>query len=143
MTQEAFLWIALAIALLAAAILVWAVWRGRAGSAAPVADTAATVEPAPPSADIPSPFLPAPDGDPDDLRRIKGIGPKLDRMLREMGVFHYSQIAAWTPEQLALVDSQLGTFTGRPERDQWQSQARLLASGDLKAYEKAHGKIGM
>lgn len=143
MTQEAFLWIALAIALLAAALLVWAVRRGRASDPTPVAEAAATVETAPPSVDIPSPFLPAPDGDPDDLRRIKGIGPKLDTMLRDMGVFHYAQIAEWTPEQLALVDSQLGTFTGRPERDQWQSQARLLAAGDLKAYERAHGKIGM
>lgn len=89
-----------------------------------------------------SPFLPAPDGEADDLGRIKGIGPKLSTMLTELGVFHYRQIAAWTPEQLAHVDSQLGRFQGRPERDQWQSQAQLLADGDIKAYERAHGKLG-
>jgi predicted flap endonuclease-1-like 5' DNA nuclease len=73
--------------------------------------------------------------------RIKGIGPKLSTRLAELGVFHYRQIADWTPEQLAAVDAQLGNFQGRPERDQWQSQARLLASGDVKAYERAHGKL--
>ncbi|WP_199556220.1 hypothetical protein [Sandaracinobacteroides hominis] len=89
-----------------------------------------------------SPFLAAPDGAADDLSKIKGIGPKLSARLGELGVFHYRQIANWTPAQLAEVDAQLGTFAGRPERDQWQSQARLLSDGDLKAYERVHGKIG-
>ena len=100
------------------------------------AEPAATAQ-----AEATSPFLPAPDGEPDDLSRIKGIGPKLSARLTELGVFHYAQIAGWTPEQLAAVDAQLGNFQGRPERDQWQSQARLLASGDVKAYERAHGKL--
>lgn len=94
------------------------------------------------AADTPSPYLPAPEGEADDLARIKGIGPKLSARLKELGVFHYRQIAGWTPDQLALVDSELGQFQGRPERDQWQSQASLLASGDVKAYERAHGKLG-
>jgi predicted flap endonuclease-1-like 5' DNA nuclease len=120
-------------------------------SAAPpptaVAPSAAPkVPPAPPAAEVvvptaASPFLAAPEGEPDDLGRIKGIGPKLSARLRELGVFHYAQIANWTPEQMAAVDAELGNFSGRPERDQWQSQARLLASGDLKAYERAHGKL--
>lgn len=88
-----------------------------------------------------SPFLAQPDGPPDNLGEIKGIGPKLSARLAELGVFHFRQIAAWTPDQLAAVDAQLGNFQGRPERDQWQAQARLLASGDRKAYERAHGKL--
>jgi predicted flap endonuclease-1-like 5' DNA nuclease len=99
------------------------------------------IEPAPTPAEGASPFLPAPEGPADDLSRIKGIGPKLSARLTELGVFHYSQIAGWTPAQMAAVDAQLGTFQGRPERDQWQSQARLLASGDVKAYERMHGKL--
>jgi predicted flap endonuclease-1-like 5' DNA nuclease len=112
--------------------------------APPPAAKAAPAAPAPaaePPAGTASPFLPSPDGEPDDLSRIKGIGPKLSARLAELGVFHYTQIAGWTPEQLAAVDAQLGNFQGRPERDQWQSQARLLASGDVKAYERAHGKL--
>jgi predicted flap endonuclease-1-like 5' DNA nuclease len=101
-------------------------------------------EPIPPAlrADVPSPWLEAPQGEPDDLMRIKGIGPKLSARLKELGVHHYAQIAAWTPEQMAVVDAELGTFQGRPERDRWQEQARLLASGDLKAFERMHGKLG-
>lgn len=115
-------------------------WGGRTEPASP-----APVEPAPPAAPAEaapeSPFLAAPQGPADDLSKIKGIGPKLSARLAELGVFHYAQIAGWTPSQLALVDAQLGTFQGRPARDQWQSQARLLASGDVKAYERAHGKL--
>jgi predicted flap endonuclease-1-like 5' DNA nuclease len=102
---------------------------------------APALQPAPPPAGSASPFLPAPEGTADDLMRIKGIGPKLSARLAELGVFHYSQIAGWTAEQMAAVDAQLGTFQGRPERDQWQSQAGLLASGDVKAYERVHGKL--
>lgn len=98
-------------------------------------------ESAPPPAGLASPFLAAPVGAADDLMRIKGIGPKLSARLSELGVFHYSQIAEWTPAQLDMVDARLGTFQGRPLRDQWQSQARLLASGDVKTYERAHGKL--
>lgn len=105
-------------------------------------------EPEVPAAPLPelvalsSPFLPEPVGEPDDLGQIKGIGPKMQALLKELGVFHFSQIAEWTPVQLAAVDAKLGQFQGRPERDQWQSQARLLASGDRKAYERVHGKLG-
>lgn len=109
--------------------------------AAPVSAPEAAPEAAPVT-DAPSPYLPAPEGEADDLGRIKGIGPKLSARLKELGVFHYGQIAGWTPEQMALVDGELGQFQGRPERDQWQSQARLLAAGDVKAYERAHGKLG-
>ena len=94
------------------------------------------------AAAVPSPFLPEPAGQCDDLRQIKGIGPKLERQLHALGVHHYAQIGGWTPQQLAHVDARLGSFSGRPERDQWQSQARLLAAGDIKGYERAHGKLG-
>lgn len=106
-------------------------------SAAPGAEPVAE-----PAAGAASPFLPAADGTADDLSKIKGIGPKLSARLAELGVFHYRQIAGWSPAQLAEVDAQLGNFAGRPERDQWQSQARLLAEGDVKAYERVHGKLG-
>lgn len=129
-------------ALIVAVIVVaFALMRSRT-SAGKVKPVAAVEPPPPPPADTPSPFLPAPEGEADDLGRIKGVGPRLQARLKELGVFHYAQIAGWTPAQLALVDAELGQFQGRPERDQWQSQARLLASGDRKAYERAHGKLG-
>ncbi|MGQ5702008.1 hypothetical protein ACUJ46_08165 [Sandaracinobacteroides sp. A072] len=155
--DNTLLWFALA-ALAIALLVAWLALRPRppveptevspaeppmqSGKAEPGGADGSDASPADAGSMAASPFLPGPEGEPDDLMRIKGIGPKLSARLAELGVFHYRQIADWTPEQLAHVDSQLGQFQGRPERDQWQSQARLLASGDVKAYERAHGKLG-
>jgi NADH-quinone oxidoreductase subunit E len=65
-------------------------------------------------------------GAPDDLKKISGVGPKLEAELNDMGFFHFDQIAAWTPEQVAWVDARL-SFKGRIERDDWIAQARALA----------------
>ncbi len=65
----------------------------------------------------------------DDLKRIKGVGPALERMLNRMGFFHYDQVAAWTSEEVAWVDANLDGFNGRVTRDEWVAQAQILASG--------------
>lgn len=61
---------------------------------------------------------------PDDLKKIKGIGPKLEDMLNAMGIYTFEQIAGFSPENLAWVDGNLTTFKGRPLRDDWVAQAR-------------------
>ncbi|MEM9099797.1 MAG: NADH-quinone oxidoreductase subunit NuoE [Pseudomonadota bacterium] len=68
------------------------------------------------------------DGQPDDLQRIKGVGPKLEQKLHSMGIFHFDQIAAWTETEVAWVDSEL-KFKGRIERDAWIAQAKALLEG--------------
>ena len=68
-------------------------------------------------------------GKPDDLRVIRGIGPKLQQLLNSMGMFHFDQIAAWTDAELAWVDDNLDGFKGRAGRDHWVVQARVLARG--------------
>ncbi len=70
-------------------------------------------------------FLAAPKGKADELTRIKGIGPKLNTLLNELGIFHFSQIAAWTPEQCEWIDDHLA-FKGRVQREGWVEQARRL-----------------
>lgn len=77
----------------------------------------------------------------DDLGRIKGVGPKLKALLASLGVTTYAQIAAWTEEDIAKIDAQLGAFAGRATRDNWVEQAKLLASGDTAAYEAKFGKV--
>ncbi len=79
--------------------------------------------------------------DGDDLTRIKGLGPKLSRLLAELGVTRYAQIASWTEADIAAIDAKLGAFAGRPTRDAWVEQARLLESGDAAAYEEKFGKL--
>jgi len=80
-------------------------------------------------------------GDPDNLLQIKGIGPKLSALCQGLGVTRFDQIAAWGPADIAEVDQHLGTFRGRIERDGWVEQARLLAVGDVAAFETKFGKL--
>lgn len=81
------------------------------------------------------------EGQGDDLTRIKGVGPKLSTLLATLGVTRFAQIAAWTAPDLAAIDAQLGSFAGRPERDQWIEQAQFLAAGDTAGYESKFGKL--
>ena len=67
------------------------------------------------------------DGEGDDLTAIGGIGPKIQEVLNGFGIFHYDQIAAWTPENVEWVDDHLA-FEGRIEREQWVQQAEALSN---------------
>ena len=70
------------------------------------------------TADVKPATLDAPrDGIADDLKKIKGIGPKLEKMCNTLGFWHYEQIAAWTDEEAAWVDANLEGFKGRVTRD--------------------------
>ena len=115
------------------------------GPAVSPIDTPPPAEPAPlcpePEALV-EPIHPIPAGPPDELTRMKGVGPKVVAMLNGMGVTRYDQIAAWTEADVARVDAQLGAFKGRIVRDQWVEQARLLAAGDTAGYEAKFGKLG-
>jgi NADH-quinone oxidoreductase subunit E len=65
-------------------------------------------------------------GAPDDLKRIKGVGPKLEATLNRLGIFHFHQIAGWTEADIASVENRL-SFKGRITRDGWIEQASALA----------------
>lgn len=77
----------------------------------------------------------------DDLTRIKGVGPKLVVVLRENGVTAFDQIANWSDADIDAIDVKLGRFQGRIRRDDWVTQAKLLAAGDTAAYEAQFGKL--
>ncbi len=64
-------------------------------------------------------------GKADDLKIISGVGPKLEKTLNELGIFHFEQIANWTAKDVSEVDDLL-TFKGRIVRDQWIDQAKKL-----------------
>ncbi|WP_448582777.1 hypothetical protein [Thermaurantiacus sp.] len=92
--------------------------------------------------ELPPLTVPPAAGPPDDLRQIKGVGPKLATLLGELGITRFQQIADMSEAELAALDARLGQFQGRPARDRWQEQARLLAAGDVKGFEQLHGKLG-
>ncbi len=74
------------------------------------------------------------DGIPDDLTKIKGIGPKMEKLCNELGFYHYEQIAAWTDAEVAWVDDNLADFKGRVTRDDWVAQAKALAAQGAPAF---------
>ncbi len=78
------------------------------------------------SASLEKILLAQPKGVADDLKAISGVGPKLETMLNEAGIFHYWQIASLTGAQIEALDSKLD-FRGRMARDNWIKQASDLA----------------
>lgn len=89
--------------------------------------TAVATKPAD-SAEGKPPTLNAPRaGGKDDLKRIGGIGPKIEGTLNNLGVYHFDQIAAWDRQSITWVDDYL-SFKGRIDREAWVDQAKKLAS---------------
>lgn len=109
---------------------------GKAGSAAPKKKAVEKPAPAPakteaPTADADAPLFsggPA-GGQADDLKQISGVGPVLEGKLNSLGIYNFSQVAAFTPEEITMVDARL-SFKGRIEREDWLGQAAKLAAGD-------------
>ncbi len=74
----------------------------------------------------PANLLKGPKGDADDLKKISGVGPKLEGVLNEIGVYHFWQVAEWGPTEIEYMDDRL-SFKGRIERDDWIKQAGEFA----------------
>lgn len=60
----------------------------------------------------------------DDLKRISGVGPTLERLLHKEGIYYFRQIASWTKDDIQLMDKKLDTFKGRILRDNWIKGAK-------------------
>ncbi|MCC6006497.1 MAG: hypothetical protein JJU40_02330, partial [Rhodobacteraceae bacterium] len=120
---------------------------------APIAETAPAPAPEPqqaapapaPSGDGVKPaLLSAPrGGQADDLKRIRGIGPGLEKELNAAGVYHIDQIAAWSAEEVAWADQNLVRFKGRVSRDDWVGQARQLDEGGETDFSRKVDKGGV
>jgi NADH-quinone oxidoreductase subunit E len=98
--------------------------QGNAVNATPAATPEAK---APGAALKPAGLTGARGGKPDDLKIIKGIGPKLEILCHSLGFYHFDQIANWTAAEIAWVDDNLEGFKGRVTRDDWVGQAKALA----------------
>ncbi|MEQ6248351.1 NADH-quinone oxidoreductase subunit E [Sulfitobacter sp. HNIBRBA3233] len=82
------------------------------------------------------------EGGADDLKLIRGVGPKLEKLLNSMGFFHFDQIAKWGKDELAWVDQNLEGFKGRASRDAWVDQAGRLARGEATEFSAKASKDG-
>ncbi|MGL4295311.1 MAG: 30S ribosomal protein S2 [Beijerinckiaceae bacterium] len=106
--------------------------RGQGGSGVDLgASEKPMVEALPAADDVAAPagaafeLLTAPRGAPDDLSKLSGVGPQLEKSLNDGGIFHYWQIAAMTADDVKTVDGKL-KLKGRIERDGWIDQAKKL-----------------
>lgn len=66
-------------------------------------------------------------GTPDDLQRISGVGPKIEKQLHDLGIYHFDQIAEWREENIAWMNDKL-RFKGRIQRENWIEQAGKLSA---------------
>ena len=80
------------------------------------------------------------DGKADDLKLIKGVGPKLEALCNRLGFYHFDQVAGWTADEVAWVDQNLEGFKGRVTRDDWVAQAKILAAGGETEFSAKKGK---
>lgn len=74
-------------------------------------------------------------GGADNLTRIKGIGPLIEKKLNGLGIWHFDQIAAWKKKDVDWFGSQL-SFQKRIGREEWVKQARILARGGATDFAK-------
>lgn len=156
--------VAIGVAALAAAILLWLIYRARRrGRRAPIlSERAADERPyvRPPPLDTPGMAdevahvtthalgemlrvdTHAGSASADDLRLMKGVGPKLATRLNELGIVSYAQLAGLSETEVAMLDDRLGPFKGRVARDRLVEQACFLARGDKDGFEARFGNLG-
>ncbi|TPM09005.1 proton-conducting membrane transporter [Mesorhizobium sp. B2-3-11] len=100
-----------------------------APKAAPAAKKAATAAAKPAS------------GKPDNLRRLIGIGPVNEKLLKAQGVTSFAQIAAWTSADIKRIEDVMN-FDGRIARERWIEQAKLLAAGNEAEFARQFPTAG-
>ena len=124
-------------------------WQGANQNTAPASKQAAKPSAAKPKAAAPATgekpeLLTEPRaGGADDLKLIKGVGPKLETVLNDIGIYHYAQIASWSDAQVAWADENLVGFKGRVSRDDWVTQAKALESGEVTEFSQRAKKDGI
>lgn len=103
------------------------------------ADAKSKARPEPVAGVKPAGLEAARDGKADDLKLIKGVGPKMEKLCNALGFYHFDQIANWTADEVAWVDDNLEGFKGRVSRDDWVAQAKILAEGGETDFSKKSG----
>ena len=131
------------------AIALW-IFRGRSGASDGPEGNALQDEFAAATQDVAGeilgvdahPKIPGPSGPPDNLRLLKGVGPKMVAQLNEFGITRFDQLAGLTENEVALLDKRMGAFEGRIARDRLVEQACYLERGDTDGFEARFGKLG-
>ncbi|MCF6325819.1 MAG: hypothetical protein L3J21_00850 [Devosiaceae bacterium] len=83
----------------------------------------------------PKPLSGPRDGKKDDLKRIKGVGPKIEKTLNGLGIYHFDQVAQWSPKSVDWINGFI-SFKDRIQREKWIEQAAKLAKGQETEFSK-------
>lgn len=83
----------------------------------------------------PSMMSKAPSGGGDNLTLIDGVGNALEKKLFALGIYQFDQIAKWTKANETWIGNELG-FPGRPERENWVAESKVLAKGGMTDHAK-------
>ena len=73
-------------------------------------------------------------GKADNLMVIEGIGPAIEKLLHNLGIFHFDQIAAFSSAEVDWMNNNLRGFRGRIGRDKWVAQAKLIGEIGVPAF---------
>ncbi|WKN30159.1 hypothetical protein PZB74_14430 [Porifericola rhodea] len=65
----------------------------------------------------------------DDLKKIKGVGPYIEKKLNALGIYTFAQVSNFNQEDEVKVNEAIEFFPGRIKRDQWVAQAQILKDG--------------
>jgi len=76
-----------------------------------------------------------PAGGGDNLTLIDGVGNALEKKLFALGIYKFDQIAKWTKDNEVWIGNELG-FPGRPERENWVAESKILAEGGMTEHAK-------
>jgi len=68
--------------------------------------------------------------EPDDLKKVKGIGPLMEKTLNKLGIFSFLQVSKMTQKEYDMLDALTGAFPGRAQRDDWAGQAKMFLNND-------------
>ncbi len=99
-----------------------------AKKAAPKTEAAPKAEAkAEPKKEAPKKAAPKAEAGADDLKKLSGVGPALEKKLHEAGVTTFAQIASWSADEIAEFDEKL-SFKGRIEREGWVEQAKAIVA---------------
>lgn len=68
----------------------------------------------------------------DDLKKIKGIGPHLERKLKKAGIRSYRQISDFNEDEIRHISKVIGSYPRRIRRETWVEQAKVLVGRAIK-----------
>ncbi len=74
-------------------------------------------------------------GKPDNLTLIDGVGGAIEKKMFKLGIFHFDQVAKMTKDELVWLGNSVG-FPGRPERENWLGESKMLAKGKMTEHAK-------